>query len=153
MSLHIAQFRFVLAPVAALLALSVAGAVPAAAQQPHHTVRIALPDSFPGRAQEPALVLRTGADPLDPVILLNKATLDEGAITAAMAAADLLLRRPISPGQTQVMGIANLKRGRPLSARAHAVAADYLRQLQSRPLTRIGNVGPGRWIEVAAPTR
>lgn len=138
---------------AGLLAFGVAGARPLAAQQPRATVRIAVPDSFPARSQPPALLLRSGTDPLNPVILLNKAKLDEQVIAAALVAADVVRRQSIEPRQTQVIALATFKRARPLSAHAHAVAADYLRQLRTRPVTRIGNIGPGRWIQVPAPTR
>jgi hypothetical protein len=140
----------------ALLGCSLAAlALTAAAQaqgQEHRSVRIAVPDSFPGRHGEPAVVIRTAADPLTPVVLLNRATLSEGVVASALATANLLLHRPIKAGETQVMGIASLHQIRPMSESAHALGARYLRQLQAQPTTRIGNVGAGRWIEVPAPT-
>ena len=149
---HIAQSRSALI-AGGLLAVAVAGARPLAAQQPHPMVRIAVPDSFPTRSQQPALLLRTGTDPLEPVILLNKAKLDEDALAAALVAVDVLLRQPIDPRQTQVVNLAMFKHARPVNSPARALAAGYLKQLRTRPVTRIGNIGRGRWMQIPAPTR
>ena len=152
MTSHIAQFRSALI-AAGLLAFAVAGARPVAAQEPHPMVRIAVPDSFPLRAAEPAMLLRSGTDPFEPVILLNKAKLDEETIAAALTAVGVLLRQPIEPRQTQVIRLATFKHARPVNSPARTLAAGYLRQLRTRPVTRIGNIGQGRWIQVPAPTR
>jgi hypothetical protein len=142
--------RIVAAIVASLAALGAASRRAEAQAQGRPVVWIAVPDSFPA-ADVPALVVRTGARPQTPTVLVNKRDLRPETIMAALAAAHVAIRGPIKPGETQVTGVSHFDRPRPMKPRTRELATRWVQQLQTQPVTRIGNLGTGRWIEVAAP--
>jgi hypothetical protein len=127
-------------------------ATPAAAQRSiDNRVRIALPDRFP-LADARALVVRYSSIDNPDVIILDPAHATSETLSAALT----LLRhldkeRPPAPGRYVVAtlkGFAPLGHPDPAALRR---LAGQLAALRAQPSSRIGNLGRGRWIELASP--
>jgi len=134
--------------VAALFVLATLSDTAHAQASSDRRIRVAVPDRFPV-SDARALVVRYGSVARPDVILLNPRDVTSDAVAAALA----LLRRldkerPLAPGRYSV---ATLKGFAPLGG-ANAVASrelgNQLALLRAQPRSRIGNLGPGRWIEL-----
>ncbi|HEX7052282.1 MAG TPA: hypothetical protein VF188_18895 [Longimicrobiales bacterium] len=110
---------------------------------------VAVPDSFPATSAH-ALVIRYAGPNQQDVILLNPA----GATVEALAVALTTLRERRTsrsmPLHTEVTTIQDFA-PRGAAHRAYARLERVLNDLLAQRRSRIGNLGLGRWIELADP--
>lgn len=147
------EYQTIRATARAVILLAIAFApISAAAQRPiNDRVRVAIPDRFP-LPDARAIVLRYSSIDNPDVIVLDPAH----ATSETLAAALTLLRhlykeRPPAPGRYVVgtlKGFAPLGRPDPAALRR---LAGQLAALRAQRSSRIGNLGRGRWIELAPP--
>jgi hypothetical protein len=141
----IVRAPIVIAAASALALLAVPARAQHGAESATRSVQVVLPDSFPAPGAR-ALVVRfaTGRD----LIILNREHATPQALAAAVALLKELRRRHGVVANTQVVtmqGFTPIRRG---AERASARFRASIQALNSRPISRVGNVGRGRWIEL-----
>lgn len=114
-------------------------------------VRAAVPDSFPVPGAK-ALVLRYAGAQKPDVIMLNSANATPEALAAAIAFLQTDRRATPAPEHDEVITVTGFAPARTTRATVLAKAAAKLAELHARPVARIGNLGPGRWLELADAT-
>lgn len=130
------------------LALVVFSPARVAAQNERATaVQVAVPDSFPSREGR-IVILRHASNAKRDVILLHRDHATPEALVSALATVRDLRRRWPRPPRDQVVTIATYTPHN-LDPQLLQIAAERLAELRSQRVSRIGNLGAGRWIEMA----
>jgi hypothetical protein len=140
------SFRAAPLRVAMVAALLSPGLV--AAQFPAtERVRVAIPDRFP-LPDARAVVLRYGSSDKPDVIILESARATPEALSAAVALLQTLRKqRTVAPGRYAMAVVKGFAPLRELSPQERTRLAAQLSQLRAGRVSRIGNLGPGRWGE------
>ena len=111
-------------------------------------VRIAVPERFPVAGAE-ALVIRYTSGDAGDVIILNRAAVSPGVLHAAARLLHRQRQKSAQPDRDQMAIVAG---SRPIGNGAASASRRWqsvLDALARQPTARIGNLGPGQWIEVA----
>lgn len=125
------------------------GSLPAVhAQTKDDPFIVAVPEVYPASDGYGFIVRGSGADRKD-VIIMNRALLDARTLVAAVA----LLQRlragsPVPAGATEITTVQGFASWRGREPREVAAIGRLLARLAAAPRVRIGNVGPGRWLEL-----
>lgn len=136
--------------VVAVLVCGFAFTVAAQRRASGRTVQLAIPDRFPSR-EATALVVRFAAPGTADLVMLDGRSANPETLGAALAVLRRLRTSNPSPSHdvvTTVTGFATVRQ----SPARRAQLEETLRTLNARPSARIGNVGPGRWIELPEGT-
>lgn len=109
---------------------------------------VAVPDRYPAEEGAGFIVRRGDAGQQD-LIVLNVALLDAASLASAVLLLKKLRASPVEAGRVQVttvQGVAPYRQSvpRPVGEIERALSA-----LLERPRARIGNIGQGRWLELA----
>ena len=132
---------------AALVALAIAAtALHISAQAEGRPVRVVVLDSLPV-ANARALVLHEGRGVQPITIFLTPASANPEMLGGALALARKLRAKPLPANRTVLVPISGIVRRGTIAPGAERRLTNILRRLENRPRARIGNVGPGRWIE------
>ena len=138
-----------LAIAAGLVALAIAAtALHIAAQADGRPVRVVVLDSLPV-SNARALVLQEGRGAQPITIFLTPASANIEMLGGALALARQLRARPLPANRTILVPVSGVVRRGTLNRHAERRLTSILRELEGRPVARIGNVGRGRWIETA----
>jgi len=120
----------------------------AAQTVPSSPVRIAVPDSFPAPGAV-AMVLRYNDLTDGDVILLERSALRPEVLGSAIVTLRATRRHSAVAGSVEAVMITGGVPMRRLPPGITARLRRTLTELQAQPVTQIGNLGRGRWIELA----
>jgi hypothetical protein len=132
------------APAFAVLLLAAMGLVSAlAAQAPADAqVFLAMPATFPDLDAR-AVVLR---EPGKEIVLLHPDEANPEALAMALQVLATARRSALSPGRGQMIPITGFVFPDGIAEEEQRRLGGLLAQLQRRPLSSVGNLGPGRWM-------
>ena len=128
-----------------LFAWGLSTAPPAAGQTSRATF-VALVDEFPDLDAR-ALVVR---DRLRDVVVLRPSDATPETLAMALFVLARARNRDPSPDAGQMLPITGFTLTAELSVRRHSRMTQALARLERRPSTRVGTLGTGRWIRLAA---
>ena len=138
-----------LAVATLIITVTAATALHVAAQRGGSPLRIAVVDSLPVRDAR-ALVMREGAGAQPITIFLTPASANVEILGGALTIARRLRAKPLAAHRTELIPVSGVVQRGTLGATAEARLVGMLRRLESQPVAQIGNLGRGRWIEVAS---
>ena len=108
---------------------------------------IGLPDVFPASNANDAKAIIYRFDEAD-IILLNPSHAAPRTIAVGLSVLGRFSTQPVASGTTQVVVITGFVNRKPLSGAQNARFGQLVSGLMRAPVTQLGNLGAGRWIEL-----